>query len=392
MNIRDIQQAIRDNDGDGWLFFDIHQRDPIAYQILGLDIAKFTTRRWYYFVPREGTPTKLIHRVELGRIASLPGNTVVYVGWKELHEKLKRLLEGSRRVFMQYSPLNNIPMVSFVDAGTVELVRSMNKEVLSSAELVQFLEARVDEVGAASHRAAGVKVQRIKDEAFRLMIDAIRSGRRITEYDVQQFILAEFEKGKLTCDNSPPMVGVNEHAADPHFEVSAAGSAVIKENDRVLIDLWARENTPQGIYYDITWCGFMGRTPDPEYQKMFDVAVQARELTKRFVTRRLADREPVYGWQADDVCRSYIAEQGYGSYIAHRTGHSIHRSVHGNGANLDNLETRDERRLIPNSCFSIEPGIYKDGIGVRTEIDALIDGQGNLSVAGPEQQKLVLLD
>lgn len=392
MNIIDIQQAIRDNNGDGWLFFDIHCRDPIAYQILGIDIDRSTTRRWFYFVPREGTPTKLIHRVELNRIAALPGNTVVYVGWRELHDKLRCLLQDSRRVFMQYSPMNNVPMVSCVDAGTVELVRSCGCEVFSSAELVQFFEARVDEAGAASHRAAGAKVQRIKDEAFRRMIDGIKSGRRITEYDVQQFILAEFERENLTCDGSPPMVGVNEHAADPHFEVSANASAAIHEGDRVLIDLWARENTPQGIYYDITWCGFMGQTPQPEYQKMFEVAVQARERTKRFIAQRLAAGQPVHGWEADDVCRAWITEQGYGDAIAHRTGHSIHRTVHGNGANLDNLETKDERRLIPNSCFSIEPGIYKNGIGVRSEIDILVDGDSNVSVIGPEQQKLVLLD
>jgi Xaa-Pro aminopeptidase len=188
------------------------------------------------------------------------------------------------------------------------------------------------------------------------------------------------------------MVGVNEHAADPHFEVSAADSTTIKENDRVLIDLWARENTPEGIYYDITWCGFMGGNPDPEYQRLFDIVVRARDLTKQFIAQRIAARRPVYGWEADDVCRNYIAEQGYADYFVHRTGHSIHKSVHGNGANLDNLETRDERRLIPSSCFSIEPGIYKDGIGVRSEIDVLIDGQGNLSVAGPEQQELILLE
>ncbi|MEN6450017.1 MAG: M24 family metallopeptidase [Thermoguttaceae bacterium] len=293
---------------------------------------------------------------------------------------------------MQYSPMNNIPMVSCVDAGTVELIRSLGKEVCSSAELVQFFEARVDEAGAASHRRAGVHIQRIKDQAFQRIIDALKSNRRITEYDVQQFILAEFDKANLTCDGEPPMVGVNEHAADPHFEVSAAGSAAIKENDRVLIDLWARENTPEGIYYDITWCGFMGRTPPVEYQKIFDIAVAARELTKQFIAKRLAAGEAVRGWEADDVCRNFIAEHGYGDAIAHRTGHSIHKHVHGNGANLDNLETKDDRRLIRNSCFSIEPGIYTGGIGVRTEIDVLIDAQGTLSVAGPEQQKLILLD
>jgi Xaa-Pro dipeptidase len=391
MNIADIQQAIRDNHGDGWLFFDIHHRDTIAYQILGLDLEKLTSRRWYYFIPSEGTPTKLVHRVEQGKLSTLPGNTISYVAWKELHEKLKCLLHGSRRVFMQYSPMNNIPMVSCVDAGTVELIRSFGNDVVSSAELVQFFEARLDDAGAASHRATGIKIQRIKDDAFQWIIDSIKSNRRITEYDVQKFILAEFDRENLTCDGSLPMVGVNEHAADPHFEVSSTNSAVVKENDRVLIDLWARENVPEGIYYDITWCGFMGRKPDEEYERLFAIVVAARNLTKQFIAQRIASGKPVHGWEADDVCRNYIVERGYGEFYLHRTGHSIHRSVHGNGANLDNLETKDERRLLWGSCFSIEPGIYKDGIGVRTEIDVLVDGQGNVSVMGPEQDKLILL-
>jgi len=390
MNVNDIQRAIQDNEGDGWLFFDIHHRDTIAYQILGLDLERFTTRRWYYFIPKKGMPMKLVHRVEQGRLDTLPGNTVVYVGWKELHEQLKSLLDGSRRIFMQYSPMNNIPMVSCVDAGTVELIRSFGKDVLSSAELVQFFEARLDDAGAASHRAAGMKVQRIKDDAFQLIIRSIKANRRITEYDVQQFILAEFDRENLTCDGSPPMVGVNQHAADPHFEVSPTGSSIIKEDDRVLIDLWARENLPQGIYYDITWCGFMGRKPDEEYRHLFEIVATARSRTKQFIAQRIAGRQPVYGWEADDACRNYIAERGYGDFFLHRTGHSIHRSVHGNGANLDNLETKDERQIIWGSCFSIEPGIYKDGVGVRSEIDVLVDGQGNVSVVGPEQDKLIL--
>jgi Xaa-Pro aminopeptidase len=392
MNLRDIQQAIRDNNGDGWLFFDIHHRDTLAYRILGLDLERMTTRRWYYFIPKEGMPTKLVHRVEQGRLGALPGNTVLYVGWRELHEKLRGLLGGRQRVFMQYSPMNNIPMVSCVDAGTVELVRSLGKDVLSSAELVQFFEARVDEAGAASHRAAGAKVQRIKDDAFQLIISAIKSNRHVSEYDVQQFILAEFDRENLTCDGSPPMVGVNEHAADPHFEVSPGNPSAIKENDRVLIDLWARENVPEGIYYDITWCGFMGKKPDELYRQLFAVVVQARDLTKQFIAQRVAAKQPVFGWEADDVCRNCISQHGYGDFFLHRTGHSIHRSVHGNGANLDNLETKDERRIIWGSCFSIEPGIYKDGIGVRSEIDVLLDAQGNVCVAGPEQHKLILLE
>jgi Xaa-Pro aminopeptidase len=324
----------------------------------------------------------------------LPGDTVIYVGWKELHEKLRRLLDGRRRVFMQYSPMNNIPMVSCVDAGTVELIRSFGNEVLSSAELVQFFEARVDDAAARSHRSAGAKIQRIKDDAFELIKKSLNANRRVTEYDVQRFILDEFDREHLTCDGSPPMVGVNEHAADPHFEVSPHDSTPIRSNDRVLIDLWARENSPEAIYYDITWCGYMGKQPDAEYQKVFDIVVAARNATRRFIAERIAAGRAVHGWEADDVCRNHVAQHGYGDFFVHRTGHSIHKEVHGNGANLDNLETKDERRLIPGSCFSIEPGIYmyEKGIGVRTEIDVLLDDRGNVEVFGPEQEKLILLE
>ena len=223
---------------------------------------------------------------------------------------------------------------------------------------------------------------------------SLRANRRVTEYDVQRFILDEFDREGLTCDNSPPMVGVNQHAADPHFEVSAKDSTPIQVNDRVLIDLWARENSPKAIYYDITWCGYMGKQPDAEYQAVFDIVVAARNATKRFIAERVAAGQPVHGWEADNVAATTSPGTATAKFFVHRTGHSIHKEVHGNGANLDNLETKDERRLISGTCFSIEPGIYmyKKAIGVRTEIDVLIDGRDQIEVFGPEQEKLILLE
>ena len=391
-DLAQVQGAIRQHGGDGWLFCDIARRDGIAYRVLGLDMSRMTTRRWYYFVPAQGAPKKLVHGIERNRLDGLPGEATLYVGWKELHERLQTMLAGCRRLFMQYSPENNLPLVSVVDAGTVELLRRFGKEVISSANLVQLFEAAIDEEGIRSHKSAGAKVQRIKDAAFRLAIDSVKAGKQLTEWDVQQFIVEEFGKEKLTSDGLPPIVAVNAHAADPHFEPKPAGSAPIREGDRLLIDLWARENVHEGIYYDITWCGFMGKRPDEEYRRLFDVVVQARNLTKEFIAQRMAQRKPVFGWEADDVCRGFIASQGLAEYFIHRTGHSIHKTVHGNGVNLDNLETRDDRELIPGTCFSIEPGIYRGEIGVRSEIDVLVDHQRNVVVVGAEQQGLVVIE
>jgi Xaa-Pro dipeptidase len=293
---------------------------------------------------------------------------------------------------MQYSPLNNIPMVSTVDAGTVELVRSLGVEVLSSATLVQMFEARLNEQQMELHRLAGQKVYAIKDRAFGLLAEALSTGRPITEYDVQSFIMEQFAQDNLTADDDRPMVAVNAHAANPHFELTAANSLPIRRGDRVLIDLWAREAVPDSIYYDITWCGYMGATPPDLYAHLFGVVVSARQAAQRFIADRLAGREPIRGWEVDDVCRGAIASQGYGDYFLHRTGHSIHSQVHGNGVNMDNLETRDDREIIPGSCFSIEPGIYLDDIGVRSEIDVLLDYDGLATVVGQEQDSLLCFD
>ena len=391
MRLKDIQEAITASSADGWLFYDIHKRDEIAYRILGVDDKKLTTRRWFYFVPATGNPAKLVHKIEASRLDEIPGEKVVYVSWGDMHNKLEGILHERRRVFMQFSPQCNIPSVSLVDAGTVDLIRSLGKEVLSSANLVQLFEATIDDEGVRLHESAAAKIQRIKDQAFELAADSIKSSKRVTEHDVQQFILQEFEDKSLTCDGLHPIVAVNAHAADPHFEVSQQGSSPIESGDRLLIDLWAREDVPKGIYYDITWCAFMGAEPEPDYEKLFGVVVQARKRTKDFIAERINNGTPVCGWEADEVCRNFIREQGYAEYFIHRTGHSIHRAVHGNGVNLDNLETKDERQIIPGTCFSIEPGIYKDDIGVRSEINMLIDSSRRIVVAGAEQEQLLRL-
>jgi len=390
-NLTAIQKAIRDYSMDGWLFYDLSNRDPIAYQVLSLDQSKLTTRRWHYFIPASGMPQKLVHRVEKERLAELVGNTRFYSSWRELHSGLADMLKGCKRIAMQYSPYNDIPTISYVDAGTIELVKSLGVEVVSSANLAQAFVAVIGEEGVKLHKEAGKHIQEVKDMAFQLVFDAVRLDKTITEYDVQQFILEQFTKGKLTCEGLNPVVAVNSHAADPHFEVTPDNAYQIRKDDRILIDLWAKVNVPSGIYYDITWCGYLGAIPPKEYSDMFDIVVQARNIAKGFVAEKLKKGGKVFGWQVDDVCRNHISGKGYGEYFTHRTGHSIDTNVHGSGVNIDDFETRDRREIIPGICFSIEPGIYKGDIGVRSEISVLIDHNRDVVVVGQEQEKLLLL-
>ena len=386
-----IQKTLHEYEIDGWLFYDYENRDPIAYKVLGIDQGKLTTRRWYYLIPADGIPVKLVHAIEKERLSELPGSTVVYSSWAELHSGLVRMLKGCKRIAMQYSPYNDLPSIAYVDAGTIELVRSFNVEVVSSANLIQLFVARLSEEGMILHKKAGEKVQRIKDMAFELIFDAVKSGKKITEYDVQQFILEEFAKENLTCEGLNPIVAVNSHAANPHFEVTPNNTYEIKKEDRVLIDLWAKVDVPAGVYYDITWCGYLGKKPPKKYVEMFDIVVQARNRAKKFISEKIEEGERVLGWEVDDVSRSYISEKGYGDYFTHRTGHSIDTKVHGSGVNIDNFETKDQREITPCICFSIEPGIYKGDIGVRSEISILIDNNRNV-VVGEEQERLILLD
>lgn len=391
MNLLEIQQNLAKLNIDGWLFCDFRNHDKIATRILNMDENRRNTRRWFYFIPAIGQPIKLIHKVKKDYLSELQGRTILYAGWEELHNKLREILKDYKTICMQYSPYNNIPTVSYVDAGMLELIKSFGLNIISSANLVQLFEAKVDANGMKSHKRAGEKIQKIKNAAFELISKSLKEYKQITEYDVQKFILDEFQKENLTCGNGLPIVAVNEHAADPHFEPRLDNCAIIRPGDRVLIDLWARENVPEGIYYDITWCGYVGTNPTKEYVKLFDIIVRARNLAKNFIIDKLGKGEIICGWEIDKVCRDYITQEGYGEYFIHRTGHSIHKEVHGNGVNIDNFETKDDREIIPGICFSIEPGIYKDDIGVRTEINILVNENKNVLVFGDEQQELVLI-
>ena len=392
MNLPEIQTALRSRGLDGWLFCDHHHRDPMAYRILGLPERSMASRRWFYFVPAQGEPRKLAHKVEPRMLDTLPGKQDHYLAWTELHAKLRSMVEGRGRIAMQYSPNNNIPYIGLVDAGTIELVRSFGPEIVTSADLVQLFEAAVGEDGFRSHAWAGERVHKIKDETFAAMRESLAGGAPVNEYDLKERIVRRFEEEGMTCDGESPIVGFNDHPADPHFEPVQATSYALKRGDTVLLDLWARRVEPTGIYYDITWCAFAGDKPPAKYAEIFRVARDAREAALDFVSRRLDAGTPVHGYEVDDACRKVVRDGGYAEAFLHRTGHSIGTSVHGNGANIDNLETKDERLIVPGTCFSIEPGIYLAGsMAVRTEIDVFVRASGKAAVVGSRQSELVLL-
>ena len=391
MNLDQIQSALRERKLGGWLLCDFRNRDQLAYRILGLDSTKMCTRRWFYFIPAKGEPRRLVHTVEKGKLDTLPGRKQIFLSWEELHSALRKMLGSPKKIAMQYSPKNNIPYVSIVDAGIVELVRSFGHKVVSSADLVQLFEALIGEEGYRLHTEAGVLVDRIRAEAFDQIRLAVSSQNGMTEYDVQQYIVRRFhESGLVTAD--PPMVGTNDHPADPHFETSPANARPFKHGDTVLIDLWAKKNVPGAIYYDITWVGVVGAEAPGKYVKIFNVVKRARNAAMEFTKEKFAKRQPCYGWQIDDACRGVVRKAGYEKRFLHRTGHSIGEEVHGNGVNIDNLETKDERQVMPGSLFSIEPGIYLEGeMAVRTEVNMFVRHDGVPEVTGEVQEELVMI-
>jgi Xaa-Pro aminopeptidase len=390
MDIGKIQEELCNEGLDGWLFYDFHNRDPIAIRILNIDPKRFTSRRWYYFIPANGTPKKLVHRIESWKLDNLPGEKFIYLPWEEQHNLLKTILGDSKKVAMQYSPFNSIPYVSTVDAGTVELVKSFGVEVVSSSNLVSLFESHLTDEEIESHSRAGFLMHKIKDAAFTEIARKIKAGNNPTEFEIHKYMLKLFNEYNLTT-NDGPIVAVNEHAADPHFEPTESNTAIIKEGDLVLIDLWAKLKEEKSIYYDITWMGFVGYRVPERINAIFNVVAKARDTALNLVQQRFANNQSIFGYEVDDAARNVIINAGYGNYFTHRTGHNIGEEVHGNGTHMDNLETRDERKIIPGSCFSIEPGIYieDEKIGFRTEIDVVVTNSSQVVVYGDIQSSVV---
>ncbi|HMF90980.1 MAG TPA: M24 family metallopeptidase [Candidatus Angelobacter sp.] len=388
MDLKEIQNALLERSLDAWLFYDHHHRDPIAYKVLGLREDLMVTRRWFYLIPREGEPIKLVHRIEAGHLDSLPGSKREYSSWKELWDNLQAMLVRHRNIAMQYSPNNLIPYIGLVDAGTIELVRSFGKEIVSSGDLVARFEAAWSEEQIKSHFAARDAIDAIVPEAFKEIGRRARAGG-VSEYDMQQWIMEAFRRAELIAED-PPIVAANANAGNPHYEPRPQGSASIKTGDFVLLDIWAKKKAPEAVYYDITWTGVVG-SPSDKQQEIFKIVTGARDAGVKRVQDAFAAKHKIAGWEVDQATREHITNAGYGQYFTHRTGHSIGVHVHGNGANMDNLETKDDREIIPNTCFSIEPGIYLPGeFGVRSEVNVLVRN-GGAEVTGKIQTQLVLM-
>ena len=385
MNVSEIQSALRDLKLDAWLFYDHHHRDPIAGRILGLDPHAHITRRWYYVIPAQGEPHKLVHRIEQGRLDSLPGGKTQYSSWQELQSGLETMLAAYRRIAMQYSPRNAIMYVSMVDAGTVELLREMGKTIVSSADLVSQFEAVLSQEQIASHYEAQRALDEILAEGFRAIDRRLKSG--VTEYEMMTWFQQAIERAEMVTENGPN-VSVNENSSDSHYEPTAAHSRRIQSGDFLLIDIWARKNRPGTCWYDITWTGVVGREPVEREKQVFETVKNARDAAIRLVQEAFAEKKSIAGWQADDAARNVIREAGFGSYFTHRTGHNIGAELHGNGANLDNLETHDERRILPFTCFSVEPGVYLPEFGIRSEVN-MMTSRDKAEVTGRIQQELV---
>ncbi len=389
IKLDEIQAALREERLDGWLFFDHHRRDPLAYRVLQLTPDSPVTRRWFYFIPAAGEPRKLVHKIEEHTLDPLPGKLAAYAGWSTLVEGLKAMLGGARKVAMQYSPDCAVPYVSMVDAGTIELVREAGVEVASSANLIQYFESRWSRDQLESHLEAARRVDGIRREAFERVSAKVRAGERVTEWEMQQFILKRFGEEGLVNDHGPD-IAVNANASNPHYEPKENASAEIKKGDVVLMDMWAKLDRPDSVFYDITWVGYVGEQPRPEVERVFTVVRDARDRAIRRVKEAVDRKQDLRGYEVDDAARSYIREQGFGDAFFHRTGHSIGCEVHGSGANMDNLETHDERKVIPWTCFSVEPGIYLREFGIRLEVDVFV-GDDGARVTGEIQDELVLL-
>jgi Xaa-Pro dipeptidase len=391
MNLDAIQSALHDAGHDGWLFYDHHHRDPIGERILGLDPKAHITRRWYYYIPATGEPRKLMHRIEQGRLDTLPGSKGLYSSWQELGTGLRAMLGGSKRIAMQYSPNNAIMYVSMVDAGTVEFLRSIGKEIVSSADLVSQFEAVLTEKQIISHSVAQMAIDEILEEAWKEIGRRLRPAKakngKVTEFDMVQWLSEGMKRANLVWENGPN-VSVNANCSDSHYEPTAERTAEIKEGDFLLIDIWGRVDDADSIFYDITWTGVVGREPTEREQQVFETVRNARDAAISAVEKAFAEGRAIRGFEADDASRAVIRAAGFAEYFTHRTGHNIAHEIHGPGAHLDNLETHDVRQILPNTCFSVEPGIYLPEFGIRSEID-MLTAPNNAWVTGKIQRELM---
>jgi Xaa-Pro aminopeptidase len=374
---------------DGWLLYDFHGNNPLARTFLGFTESQMTTRRFFYWIPKKGAPIKLVHAIETHVLDHCPGEKRTYLSWQSLESELKNILKGSKKIAMEYSPRNAIPYVSRVDGGTIDLVRSFGIEVVSSADFLPHFTAVLSDQQGQSHIRAGKELDRIVKGAYKWIFDHL--DQRITEYDVQQKILKDFQEAKLITDHAP-IVGVNAHSADPHYEPLEKTASQIKRGDFILIDLWAKEKQEGAVYGDITRVGVAAEKPTIRQEEIFRIVRNAQKAAVELVRSRFASKKRVEGWEVDDAARNVIRAAGYGDYFIHRTGHNIEISLHGSGAHMDNLEMHDVRPILLGTCFSIEPGIYlPNEFGVRLELDVYVHKDGTVEVTGGEQEEIYFI-
>lgn len=386
--LNSIQAALRDFNVDGWLLFDFRASNVLARRILEIEEKPAGSRRFFYCIPADGEPRKLVHRIEAGALDHLPGEKSVYLKWQELQAGVEQLVRGMQTVAMEYSPRNANPYISRVDAGTVEVVRGCGVNVVPSGDLIQMFEAVWDAEQWRMHLEASKHTDSAFARAWRFIADRVRAAGSVEEIDVRREIVDHFVEHSLTTSH-PPIVALGPHSGDPHYETGTGTETAIREGDLVLIDLWAKLDKPRAVYSDLTRMGFVGESAPQRYAEVFRIVVAARDAAILCVEDAFAAGRVLQGWEVDQAARDVIEQAGYGEYFVHRTGHSIGQETHGNGANMDNLETHEERRVMPGTCFSIEPGIYLPEFGIRSEVDVFVDGEGTVHVTGGRRQSEV---
>jgi len=384
-DISAIQSAVRQQGIDGWLLYDFRGQNGLAKRIADIPDEKFLSRRWYYYIPASGEPRKLVHKIEPHALDHLPGSATRYSRWQELEAGIGQLVNGAKRVAMEYVPRNANPYVSRVDAGTVELIRSFKVEVVPSGDLVQLFEAAWDDEQWEMHQQAAVHTRSAYGVCWKFIAERIQRDGSVHELEVQERIMKHFSENGMTCDH-PPIVAVGPHSGDPHYEPRPGDAGKIGPDQFVLIDLWAKLDQPRSVYSDLTWTGYTGESIPEQYDKIFKIVIAGRDAAIYRVKSALAANEPLQGWQVDRACRDVIEKAGFGEYFVHRTGHSVGQEVHGNGAHIDDLETHEERRILPRTCFTIEPGIYLPEFGVRSEVNLFIDANNKVHVTGGNPQ------
>ncbi len=387
-DLEGIQAAIRKFGFDGWLLYDFRGSNQLAQRVLEIPEDAGYSRRYYYYIPAEGEPTQLVHRIETEVLEHLPGSKSVYLRWQELHEHLAAMVGGSGTIAMEYSPMNANPYVARVDAGTVELVRSFGAEIASSGNLIQYFEARWSDEQWALHQQADRLNQAAFELAWKFVADNVRARNGIRETDVQQMVMDYYHENGMTTYHAP-IVGIGPNSGNPHYSPEKGSDRLVEKGEFLLLDMWAKMDVPGGVYSDLTKVGFIGESVPEEYTKIFNIVAAARDAGIACAKEALEGGRELQGWVVDQATRDVIDEAGYGEYFIHRTGHNIGQETHGNGAHIDNLETKEERLLMPRTCFSIEPGIYLDAFGVRSEINVYIHADNRVEVTGGIQTEVL---